>query len=77
MPDWVKIGDSILNVNNIEFIEQVYRDGDVPYSLTIHMSSGKVIEITDNIGLSLWKYLDSERLKFLTLEAPERDFSGT
>ena len=72
MPDWVVVGDSILNVDNIEFIERKSSN-----LITVYMSSGKVIELTNTAALVLWKYLDSERLKFLDLDNPARDFSGT
>ncbi len=76
MPDWVVVGDNILNVDNIEFIEKKFSDRGA-LILNIHMSSGKVIELTSTTALTLWKYLDSERLKFLDLDEPTRDFSGT
>jgi len=72
MADWVKIGDSILNVDTIEFIDRISVN-----LIRVHMGSGKIIEVTDTVALSLWKYLDSERLKFLDLENPTRDFSVT
>jgi hypothetical protein len=77
--DWVMVGDNILNVDSIEFIERVWKDVDnnTPHTILLHMSSGKIIELTHNTGLELWKYLDRERLKFFDLENPERDFSGT
>jgi len=71
MADWVTVGDNILNVDNIEFVE---RYGKL---LRIHMGSGKVIEVTETVALTLWKFIDGERLKFLDLENPTRDFSGT
>lgn len=71
MPDWITVGDNILNVDNIEYVE---RFGAT--RITVHMSSGKVIELTNTMALSLWKYLDSERLKFLSLDKPTQDFSG-
>jgi hypothetical protein len=72
MGDWIKIGDSILSVDNIEFIERIG-----PAHIKAHMSSGKIVELKQNIALELWKYLDGERLKFLDLDNPERNFSGT
>ena len=72
MSDWVKVGDDILNVDNIEYVKRIS-----PSLIIVSMSSGKVIELTNTVALSLWMYLDSERLKFLSLEDPERDFSGT
>jgi hypothetical protein len=72
MPDWVKVGDDILNVDNIEHVNKVSHS-----TIIIRMSSGKVIEVTGTVALTLWKYLDSERLKFLDLENPTQDFSGT
>lgn len=72
MADWVVVGDSILNVDNIEYIE---RQGSS--YIKIYMGSGKVIELTNTVALTLWKHIDSERLKFFDLENPTRDFSGT
>lgn len=72
MPDWVTVGDNILNVDNIEFVERIS-----PMVMKIHMGSGKVIEVTNTTALTLWKFLDGERLKFLDLDNPTRDFSGT
>lgn len=72
MPDWVAVGDRILNIDNIEYIEKINIR-----RVLVHMGSGKVVELTNIAALSLWKYIDSERLKFLDLENPTRDFSGT
>ena len=72
MPDWVAVGNRILNVDNIELIERKSMG-----KVHIHMGSGAVIEITNMAALELWKYIDSERLKFLDLENPTRDFSAT
>lgn len=72
MPNWITVGDNILNVNNIEFVERVDSS-----TIRVCMGSGKVILITNTAALTLWKYLDGERLKFLDLENPTRDFSGT
>ena len=72
MPDWVVIGDRILNVDNIEIVERKSTSCTVVY-----MGSGKVVELTNTAALTLWKYLDGERLKFLDLDNPTRDFSGT
>lgn len=72
MPDWVKVGDDILNVDNIEYVER--KSSDV---IVVHMGSGKVIELTNTVAVALWKYLDSERLKFLDLDNPTQNFSGT
>lgn len=72
MADWVVVGDSILNVDNIEYIERKNTN-----CIVVYMGSGKVIELTNTMALTLWKYVDSERLKFLDLENPTRDFSGT
>lgn len=72
MSDWVTIGDNILNVDNIEYIERKNTN-----CIIVYMSSGKMIELTNTVALTLWKYIDSERLKFLDLDNPTRDFSGT
>jgi len=72
MAAWVVIGDRILNVDNIELVER--KSTKV---IVVYMGSGKVVELTNTGALTLWKYLDSERLKFVDLENPERDFSGT
>jgi hypothetical protein len=72
MADWVKVGDDILNVDNIEYVKRLGND-----LIVIYMSSGKVIELTNTVALTLWKYLDSERLKFLDLDNPTSDFSRT
>mgnify|MGYP001587657035 CR=1 FL=1 len=72
MSNWVVVGDSVLNVDNIEYIERKNTN-----SIIVHMGSGKVIELTNTMALALWKYLDGERLKFIDLENPTRDFSGT
>ena len=72
MPDWIVVGDHILNVDNIEYVERKNTN-----LIIVYMSSGKVIELTNTMALTLWKYLDSERLKFLDLNNPTRDFSGT
>lgn len=79
MSDWVMLGDNILNVSTIEYIERVWKDvnNKTPHTIIAHMSSGKIIELTHNTGLALWKYLEGERLKFLDLDNPERDFGGT
>jgi hypothetical protein len=75
MPDWALVGDQILNVDNIELVERKKVKNTT--IIIVHMSSGKVIELTGTMALTLWKYLDSERLKFLDLENPTQDFSGT
>jgi hypothetical protein len=72
MSEWIKVGDRILNVSNIEFVE---RNG--PMKITVFMSSGRSVELTNTMANNLWKYLDGERLKFLDLDNPTRDFSGT
>lgn len=72
MPDWVVIGDRILNVDNIEIVERKSTS-----CIVVYMGSGKVVELTNTAALTLWKYLDGERLKFLDLDNPTRDFSGT
>ena len=72
MSDWIKVGDDILNVNNIEHVKRISSS-----LVIVSMSSGKVIEVTNTMALTLWIYLDSERLKFYDLENPTRDFSGT
>lgn len=72
MADWVLVGDSILNVDAIEYVER--KNSAL---IILYMNSGKVIELTNTTALTLWKYLDSERLKFLDLDEPTRDFSGT
>ena len=76
MAEWVLVGDNILNVEQIEWVERIYDDKG-KMSINVSMASGKVIEVTNTVALTLWKYIDSERLKFLSLENPERDFSGT
>jgi hypothetical protein len=75
MPDWVLVGDGIVNVDNIEYVERKKIKNTM--TIIVYMGSGKVIEVTGTMALSLWKYLDSERLKFLDLENPTQDFSGT
>lgn len=72
--EWVLVGDSLLNVNAIEFVERVSRK---PMIIIIHLASGKKVELTETVAVGLWKFLDSERLQFLDLDNPERDFSGT
>lgn len=72
MSNWVVIGDNILNVDNIEYIERKNTN-----CIIVYMVSGKAIELTNTAALTLWKYIDGERLKFLDLENPMRDFSGT
>lgn len=69
---WVAVGNNMLNVRNIEYIERKSTK-----QVVVYMVSGKAIELTNLVALELWKYIDSERLKFLDLENPERDFSGT
>jgi hypothetical protein len=71
MPDWVVVGQNILNVDNIEFVERCDK------ILIVHMGSGKAIELTETAAITLWKFIDGERLKFLDLDNPTRDFSGT
>jgi len=71
MADWVTVGDNILNVDNIEFVERHDK------ILIVHMGSGKAIELTETAALTLWKFIDGERLKFLDVDNPTRDFSGT
>lgn len=71
---WVLVGTNLLNVDQIEYAQRV---SEQPFKMIAYMNSGKVIEITETTGIALWKFLDSERLKFLDLENPERDFSGT
>jgi hypothetical protein len=72
MATWVVVGDRVLNVDNIEYIERKNTN-----CIIVYMVSGKIIELTNTVALTLWKYLDGERLKFLDLENPTRDFSGT
>ena len=72
MSEWIVVGDKILNVDNIEFVTRV---NDM--AIVVHMTSGKSFEVTNTMANNLWKYLDGERLKFLDLENPTRDFSGT
>ena len=72
MADWVVVGDSILNVDNIEYLERKNTN-----CIVVYMCSGKVVELTNTAALTLWKYIDGERLKFLDLDNPTRDFSGT
>ena len=72
MADWVVVGDNIVNVDNIEYVERKNNN-----CIVVYMGSGKVIELTNTVALTLWKYIDSERLKFLDLDEPTRDFSGT
>ena len=72
MADWVLVGDSIMNVDNIEYVERISHD-----HIRVYMGSGKIIELTNTVALTLWKFIDSERLKFLDLDEPTRDFSGT
>lgn len=76
MPDWALVGDNILNVDQIEWVERIY-DIKGKMSINVFMASGKMIEVTGTMALTLWKYIDSERLKFLDLENPTQDFSGT
>jgi hypothetical protein len=77
MSDWVTVGDNILNVDNIEFIERYTPQYESTVILKIYMSSGRVIEVTETAAITLWKFIDGERLKFLDLDNPTRDFSGT
>lgn len=70
--EWVKVGDQILNLDNIEFVIRTSQ-----MAIVVHMSSGKSIELTNTMANNLWKYLDGERIKFLDLDNPTRDFSGT
>ena len=72
MSEWIVVGDKILNVDNIEFVTRI--NG---MAIIVHMTSGKSFEVTNTMASNLWKYLDGERLKFLDLENPTRDFSGT
>lgn len=72
MSDWVVVGDQVLNVDNIEYIERKSTS-----HIIVHMGSGKVIDLTNTMALTLWKYIDGERLKFLDLNNPTRNFSGT
>jgi len=75
MPDWVLVGDGIVNVDNIEYVERKKIKNTI--IIVVYMGSGKEIELTGTVALTLWKYIDSERLKFLDLDEPTRDFSGT
>ena len=70
MSKWVSVGDNLLNVDNIEYIER--RRNNV---VIVHMCSGKVVELTNTVGIVLLNYISSELLKFLDRENPERDFS--
>lgn len=72
MADWVLVGDNIVNVDNIEYVERKSHD-----LIVVYLGSGRVLELTNTVALALWKYIDSERLKFLDLDEPTRDFSGT
>jgi len=72
MADWALVGDQILNVDNIEFVER--KDSS---HIVLYMGSGRTVEVTGTMALTLWKYIDGERLKFLDLNNPTRDFSGT
>jgi hypothetical protein len=72
MADWVLVGDNIMNVDNIEYVERINHD-----EIRVHMGSGKIIELKNTVALTLWKFIDGERLKFLDLENPTSDFSRT
>ena len=72
MSNWIVVGDSVMNVDNIEYIERVNA-----VTIKTYMTSGKVIELSNTVAITLWKYIDGERLKFLDLDNPTRDFSGT
>jgi len=74
---WVLVGDNIINVDNIEYVERYIPQYETMMCLKVYMGSGKVIEITETAAIVLWKFIDGERLKFLDLENPTRDFSGT
>jgi hypothetical protein len=71
MSNWISVGDKVLNVDNIELVEQINTN-----CIRVYLISGKIIDLTNIAAVSLWKYLDFERLKFLDLENPTRDFSG-
>jgi hypothetical protein len=70
MPDWVVVGDNILNLDQIEWIERIPEKK----SILVSMASGKQIELTGTMALEVWKYIDGERLKLLSLTNPKRDF---
>mgnify|MGYP003393896857 CR=1 FL=1 len=48
-----------------DYFETEAIQGETPFKCYV---CGKVIELTNTAALSLWMYLDSERLKFLDLE---------
>lgn len=70
MPDWVVVGDNILNIDQIEWLERMPEKK----SLLVYMASGKQIELTGTMALEVWKFVDGERLKLLDLNNPKRDF---
>lgn len=70
MPDWVVVGDNILNIDQIEWVERVPEKK----SVVVFMASGKRIELTGTMALEVWKFIDGDRLKLLDLNNPKRDF---
>jgi len=71
MAVWISVGDRIVNVDNIDYVERVN-----PALLRIYMRS-ITLEITESMAVNLWNYLISERLPFYDTVTPTRDFSGT
>lgn len=71
MAQWVDVGRRLVNVEAMEYIEQI-----TPSLVQIHMTSGIVIEITGNIAVNVWSLLIADRVPFLDSQFPTRDFSG-
>lgn len=71
MANWIQVGDMTLNVDNINYVRRVS-----PTLLVLYMSGVK-LEITENMAVNLWNFIESDRLKFYDTENQKRNFSGT
>jgi hypothetical protein len=69
MAEWVSIGDSVVNIDTIEYVTRT--DTGL---ITVYLSSGRELEITNQVAEAVWTYLDSVRLKFLDMDNPTRNF---
>jgi hypothetical protein len=71
MAQWIEVGNKLLNVDQIEYVELV-----TPSKLYVYMTSGAVLEITDTMGTNLYNLLVSNKVPFLDSSYPTRGFSA-
>jgi hypothetical protein len=72
MANWIQVGDITLNVENITYVRRIS-----PALLELNMTGGEKLEITENMAVNLWNWIESERLPFYDTTTQTRDFSGT